>query len=50
MATYWPNVKYWTTTEFLEFQLVENLIPIPIDQRYGEDDMNKVLNVINWGI
>ena len=50
VATYWPNVKYWTTTEFLEFQLVENLIPIPIDQRYGEDDMNKVLNVINWGI
>lgn len=47
VAIYWPNVKDWVTSDSIEYQLVESLIPIPIDQRYGRDEMNKILGVIN---
>ena len=47
VAIYWLNVKDWVTSDSIEYQLVESLIPIPIDQRYGRDEMNKILGVIN---
>lgn len=45
-ATYWPNVKDWAIPYSLESQLVDEVVYLPIDQRYNEDDMNIILKVI----
>lgn len=46
IATYWPNVLNWTKNRSWEYFLTENLVSLPIDQRYNEEDMNIVLNSI----
>lgn len=46
VATYWPNVLEWCSPEKVECYLTNDLIPIPIDQRYGEDDMNRIISII----
>ncbi|MBR5081402.1 MAG: hypothetical protein IKX35_03040 [Bacteroidales bacterium] len=49
VATYWPNVNEWTTSERFEYELAEKLIPIPCDQRYGLKEMNSIISlVIQW--
>lgn len=46
-ATYWPNVKGWLSkSNSYESYLVDNLISIPIDQRYDIEDINKQLKYI----
>jgi hypothetical protein len=47
VATYWPNVKEWAEDGMLEIVLMEKLLPIPCDQRYGMKDMNKIIEIIN---
>lgn len=47
VATYWPNVREWTTEEMLERKLTDNLIPVPCDQRYDSDAMNQIITIIN---
>lgn len=47
VATYWPNVLEWCKSEDLEYELCKNIIPIPIDQRYDEEDMVRIINVMN---
>ncbi len=39
-ATYWPNILEWCKEDDIETHLTENLIPIPIDQRYGEVELS----------
>lgn len=46
IATYWPNVWNWCDGESLEHYLADNLLPLPIDQRYGVEDMQKILLLI----
>ena len=46
VAKYWPNVLEWCDRNTLENELTENIIPIPIDQRYNNDDMNRILQFI----
>lgn len=46
VATYWPNVMEWCKLEDLEYQLAESTVYLPIDQRYGEKEMTKILNVV----
>lgn len=46
VATYWPNVKDWTTSEMIESAMVEQLIPIPCDQRYCEKEMLRIVSLI----
>ena len=46
VATYWPNVKEWTTSGMLEYELMDKLIPVPVDQRYGVGEMNEIINII----
>lgn len=46
VATYWPNVKEWTKNGMLEYELAEKLIPIPVDQRYGMQEMNRIIDII----
>ena len=43
VATYWPNV---TNNNSFEGVLKEQLIPLPIDQRYGKEDMKRVIEII----
>ncbi len=45
-ATYWPNVLEWCNPKDLEYQLADNIICIPIDQRYGEYDMKRIVDTI----
>ena len=46
IATYWPNVMKWATSDSIECQLVKELIPLPIDQRYGRDDMESIIKYV----
>lgn len=45
-ACYWPNVLEWCKPVDFEYQLAENLVCLPIDQRYNESDMQVILNLI----
>lgn len=47
VATYWPNVREWTTEDMLERKLMESLLPIPCDQRYGMKEMKCIRNIIS---
>lgn len=47
VATYWPNVLEWCKEGDLEYELCKNIIPIPIDQRYGDKDMKRIVEIIN---
>lgn len=42
----WPNLDKFELNEF-ESNLFENLVPLPIDQRYSNSDMKYILNMIN---
>ena len=44
-ARYWPNVLEWCQPKDWEYQLAENLVCIPIDQRYDEKDMQFILDL-----
>lgn len=46
-ARYWPNVLEWCNPADFEYQLAENLVCLPIDQRYDEKDMETILDIIN---
>ena len=45
-AKYWPNVKEWAKPNTLEYKLVEEVIYLPIDQRYEMKDMELIVNII----
>lgn len=47
VATYWPNVFEWCDADSIEYQLADRIIAIPIDQRYGENEMNSIVELIN---
>ena len=46
----WPNVLRNVAEDTIEFKLASNILPLPIDQRYGKKHMiyiaNKVLEEI----
>ena len=46
VATYWPNVLNWTKPDMIEYEFTKNLLAIPCDQRYGEEDMNRIVDLI----
>lgn len=46
VAQYWPNVFEWCSINDIEYSLCQHIIPLPIDQRYNKDDMNKIINMI----
>jgi len=46
VATYWPNVFKWADENSFEYKLAKYLLPLPIDQRYGKNDMKKILEII----
>ena len=46
VAKYWPNVKKNANYE-LEYEFATKVIPLPCDQRYGEECMRKIIEIIN---
>ena len=47
VARYWPNVTEWCDKQQWEHTLSTCLLPLPIDQRYDESDMEVVISTIN---
>ena len=46
-ATYWPNVKEWCEEESLEYRLANEVVYLPIDQRYDMGCIGFMINLIN---
>ncbi len=46
VARYWPNVLEWCQPNDWEYQLAENLVCLPIDQRYDDRDMQSILDLV----
>lgn len=47
VARYWPNVLDWTAKEDVEYLIAYQMQPLPIDQRYSEKDMQRIVECIN---
>ncbi len=45
--TYWPDVLQRVPPDSPEAAMVKNIIPLPIDQRYGAQEMARILEIIN---
>lgn len=45
-ATYWPSIGGVVADNKIENILVKSIVPLPIDQRYNEADMKRIINVI----
>ncbi len=43
---FWPNVRKWMTKENYEYFLSENLVALPVDQRYNKEDMDSIIETI----
>lgn len=46
VATYWPNVTNKGSQDTWEYALSCNLLPLPVDQRYGTEEMNTITKII----
>lgn len=46
VATYWPNVLEWCSPEDTEYVLCNHILPLPIDQRYDEKDMDRIIELM----
>lgn len=46
VARYWPNVLEWCQEDELEYKFATHIISLPIDQRYDEEDMKRMIKVI----
>lgn len=46
VACYWPNVLEWSTPNDIDYLLALQMLPLPIDQRYGEKEMNHIISII----
>lgn len=46
VAKYWPNVDEWAGENSLETWMANHILPLPIDQRYGREDMERIVQII----
>ena len=46
VPTYWPELLVLCETDSVEYHLAQKLIPLLIDQRYGKEDMQRIIDVI----
>lgn len=46
IPTLWPAVFNHCSENDLEYDMAKNILPIPVDQRYGIDEMNIIINSI----
>ena len=47
VACYWPDVLDWVDGSSLEYCLASQMLPLPIDQRYGKETMNGEVKELN---
>ena len=47
IPTLWPNVLSWCGADETEYCMAENILPLPIDQRYTVEDMQRIIETIN---
>ena len=46
IPTLWPDVLEWCGEDETEYQMAKNILPLPIDQRYGVEDMEYLQEMI----
>lgn len=46
VATYWPNVMDWCEENDWECKLAQQVCYLPVDQRYGEEEMKQMVDII----
>lgn len=46
VAKYWPNVDRWASKGSTEVWIANHMLPLPIDQRYNREDMNRIIKII----
>ena len=46
VARYWPNVLELATKDDIEYLLAYQMLPLPIDQRYSEEEMLNIIDLI----
>jgi hypothetical protein len=46
VPTYWPNVYNWTLPDSLEYRLTQNIVSLPVDQRYNTEDMKYMADIV----
>ena len=46
IPTLWPNVLDECEPDTLEYKFAADILPIPVDQRYGVEDMEYLAEVI----
>lgn len=46
VARYWPNVLDWTTKDDIEYLLAFQMQPLPVDQRYGGEEMKSIIELV----
>lgn len=46
IPTLWPNVYDWCGEDEVEYHMAKNVLPLPIDQRYREEDMKDVISAV----
>jgi hypothetical protein len=49
VAKYWPNVDDWADESAVETWMANNVLPLPIDHRYGEVDMQRIIKLVKNG-
>lgn len=47
VACYWPDVLDWVNEASFEYCLASQMLPLPVDQRYGEEVMNGMVKELN---
>ena len=50
VASYWPDVLTRCPSSSIEAFFADNLVALPIDQRYGKEEMDRILQVIESAI
>lgn len=46
VARYWQNVLDWAKSDDTDYLLAFQMQPLPIDQRYGVEEMNRIISII----
>lgn len=46
----WPSVADWTEPESVAYRMAEQILPLPIDQRYGKADMERMIKALSDAI
>lgn len=50
IPTLWPDVLKICTENDLEYDMALNILPIPVDQRYGIEDMEYIVSTLNQSL